>query len=690
MCDPSARRKIPKHVGISGLGLLLGSPLFLSNRAFAQLPAYGETGAHDPSTLQQYPTQYGTEYIYFCTGQGILSRYSYNMENWEDGPAVFSTQPAWTSIAVPGFTGDFWAPEVSYFDGIYHLYYAVSTFGSQVSAIGMATNTTLNPLDYADYKWVDQGEVIGSNSSTSYNAIDPSILVDPSGSVWMSYGSYFGGVFETQINPTTGKLLNNSHTLIASSATEPGESSAIEASYLFHQGNYYYLFVNYGTCCDGVNSTYNIRMGRSTSVNGPYVDENGVAMTDGGGTLLLGTEGNYIGPGQIGIMPEGNVDWMSYHYYDGANNGTPTYALRQLDWTNQGWPTVTAPALETVNWNNANGLGDGASWDVSGNMNWRDSVGNATYVDGDSVNFSDSNNGHYAVTLNTSINPGGITFSNSAGNYTISGTGTIAGSGSLSKAGSGAVTLSTIDTYTGGTTVIAGKLIIGAAGALPNGTVAITGGTLQLGSGTGLAQLTSLTIGRNGVFDVGNNHFILTYGSIDPINTIAGYIKSGFNNGGWNGSGIISSAAVTPTNGLYYGLGFADGADNIVAGLTSGQIEVKYTLLGDANLDGTVNGSDFSILAANFGQGYTNWDQGNFLFTPTINGTDFSALAANFGQGDSGADTSVSAANLAALDSFAVANGLPIPTFAAVPEPGSLGLFGLGTIGVLSRRRRTQ
>src|SRR6202044_3745952 len=143
----------------------------------------------------------------------------------------------------------------------------------------------------------------------------------------------------------------------------------------------------------------------------------------------------------------------------------------------------------------------------------------------------------------------------------------------------------------------------------------------------------------------------------------------GYNNGDWNGTGIISTSALTPTNGFAYALGFSDGKDGVVSGLSSGQIEGKYTLLGDANLDGTVNGSDFSILAGNFGLGYTNWDQGNFLFGSSVNGSDFSALAANFGQGDSGADVAVSQSDIAALDAFAVANGLPIPTIAAVPEP---------------------
>jgi hypothetical protein len=223
--------------------------------------------------------------------------------------------------------------------------------------------------------------------------------------------------------------------------------------------------------------------------------------------------------------------------------------------------------------------------------------------------------------------------------------------------------------------------------------MSITGGTLKLATGvsgsgpavTSAIDLTSLSITGSSVLDINNDHVIITYTSSDPITTIAGYIKSGYNGGNWNGSGIISSAAQTKTAGLFYGVGYADGNDHVVAGLTSGQIEVAYTLLGDANLDGLVNGSDFNILAANFNQSITGWDQGDFNYDGLVNAADFNELAANFNQGVSGA---ASAGDVAALDAFAVANGLSLPT-SSVPEPASAVMLVVAGLGILARRRRS-
>jgi arabinan endo-1,5-alpha-L-arabinosidase len=130
-----------------------------------ELPVLGVTGAHDPSTI----IQEGSNYYYYSTGQDILARTSTNLTNWSNGTPVFTTQPAWTTTAVPGFTGDFWAPEVTYMNGLYYMYYAVSTFGSQVSAIGLATSPTLNPSQ-SGYGWTDQGAVVQSTNGKTATA----------------------------------------------------------------------------------------------------------------------------------------------------------------------------------------------------------------------------------------------------------------------------------------------------------------------------------------------------------------------------------------------------------------------------------------------------------------------------------------------------------------------------------------
>jgi len=160
----------------------------------------------------------------------------------------------------------------------------------------------------------------------------------------------------------------------------------------------------------------------------------------------------------------------------------------------------------------------------------------------------------------------------------------------------------------------------------------LNGGILEM-SGATASTLGSLAINNGAALDLGTSILQINYGSAtDPIATIRSYLGSGFNSGAWNGAGIMSSAAAATS--ASYGLGYADSADpGNPASLASGQIEIMYTLLGDANLDRAVNGSDYAILAANFNQAVSGWDAGDFNYDGAANGADFAALAANFNQG---------------------------------------------------------
>jgi hypothetical protein len=337
---------------------------------------------------------------------------------------------------------------------------------------------------------------------------------------------------------------------------------------------------------------------------------------------------------------------------------------------------AAVPAPANLTWNNTGGASpsNGKTWDINANNNWNNGAATTVYTDGSNVTFNDSNAGNYAVTLNTTVRPASVTVNNSSANYTIGGAGKIVDAGAFTKSGIGTLTLGT---------------------ALTSGAMSITAGAVKLAAGasggTGPSansniNIASLSITGNGQLDVNNNHIIITYGASDPIATITDYIKSGYDGGTWNGPGIISSALPSPANGLRYGIGYADGKDGVVAGLTSGQIEVAYTLLGDATLSGVVNGADLAIVAANFNQVVTGWDQGDFAYTGIVNGTDLALLAANFNQAANGA---ASAGDLAALDAFAAANAVSLPTSdSSVPEPASLGLLTFCSLGMLALRRR--
>jgi arabinan endo-1,5-alpha-L-arabinosidase len=312
---------------LAGLGLLLSlaQSLFGQSRADA---ARRPTRVHDPSTVIKLQD----DYWLFGTGNGIVSRHSRDLVNWEPGPAVFAQPPAWTTNAVPGFKGYFWAPDVIHLNGRYLLYYSVSTWGKRTSAIGLATNATLDPKQ-PDYRWVDQGPVIQTSDQDNYNAIDPAVSIDADGKLWLALGSFWSGIKLVELNPATGLRSQRESPVLPLAYHE-----SIEAAEVYQHGGYYFLFVNWGACCRGTNSTYEIRVGRSVEITGPYRDRSGVSLLQDGGTLFLGSQGAMIGPGHAGIFTAGNTNWLSFHFYDGARNGTATLGLLPLAWDDDGWP----------------------------------------------------------------------------------------------------------------------------------------------------------------------------------------------------------------------------------------------------------------------------------------------------------------------------------------------------------------
>ena len=288
----------------------------------------------DPSTI----VKSGNDYWVFYTGRGIPSYHSKDLLKWEPGPPVFQSAPEWIAAAVPANRNmSYWAPDIIHLGNRYLLYYSVSSFGKITSAIGLATTPTLDPADPA-YHWTDHGPVVQSHEGQSheggdFNTIDPSVFHDDDGTLWLAFGSYWSGIKLVQLDPKTGMRSNPEAPLIALAYNR-----SIEASCLYKHDGYYYLFVNWGSCCKGVDSTYNIRVGRSRKVTGPYLDQDGVDMLHNGGTLFLGNRPPLFGPGHAAFLRDGDKTWFTSDFEgDTRMGGKATLAIMPLHWKS-GWP----------------------------------------------------------------------------------------------------------------------------------------------------------------------------------------------------------------------------------------------------------------------------------------------------------------------------------------------------------------
>lgn len=284
-------------------------------------PLTGDIATHDPTAIHVDNTWYQ-----FNTGNGISRKVSYNGGlSWSNLSPLLPNGLSWWHTYVPDNDGlDVWAPDVRKFGDSYYIYYAISTFGSSTSAIGLLSSKHL-----ASDSWTDRGLVIHSDSSTGYNAIDPELVIDADDQPWLAFGSWFDGIKITKLDPDTMKPTGTIYSLAR-------RSGGIEATSMTYHNGYYYLFVSTGVCCQGVDSTYQIRYGRSTSITGPFVDKDGVRMLDGGGSLFDSGNSRWVGPGGEDIVDNHTI---VRHAYDAADNGNSKLLISDLNWDDEGWPT---------------------------------------------------------------------------------------------------------------------------------------------------------------------------------------------------------------------------------------------------------------------------------------------------------------------------------------------------------------
>jgi arabinan endo-1,5-alpha-L-arabinosidase len=313
--------------------------------------AAGSAAAPQPYIFVHDPTmgkEAGTYYLYStgdpngAIGNGnIQIRTSRDLRTWRYAGTVFAQKPSWITSAL-GNIPNLWAPDISYYGGLWHLYYAGSSFGSNNSVIGLATTPTLDPGS-PQYRWTDQGLVYRSTSSDDFNAIDPSLVTGASGAKWLVLGSFWSGIRLIQLDPATGKPATASPTVY--SLAQRSAPDALEGAGITYHGGYYYLIASFDFCCRGISSTYHMVVGRSASITGPYADASGTKMTDGGGTELQGTDAGMIGPGSGFVFHDGAAPELVYHYYDAFEDGDAWVQIRPLIWTSSGWPVTGEPIV---------------------------------------------------------------------------------------------------------------------------------------------------------------------------------------------------------------------------------------------------------------------------------------------------------------------------------------------------------
>ncbi len=295
------------------LSAVLGVLVFGGATALPAFALEGQIQIHDPSTIVECNGKY---YTYGTSGTALVSD-----DGW-----------VWRRGTTPSRRG--MAPDIIKLGDRYFQFVSANVGGQPRAEINLITNKTLDP-DSPDFQWVEEGLIASSDGEEFCNAIDPGLFLDPTdGRLWLVYGSYFGFIRLVELDPKTGQRVDPEG--------KPYEIAInCEASIMIYKDGWYYLLATHGSCCQGANSGYNIRVGRSKKVTGPFLDHTGLDMLKGGGKLFLGSGGRIIGPGHFGLIDLGDgVQKFSLHYEaDLDRGGASVMDILPLQWKD-GWPVA--------------------------------------------------------------------------------------------------------------------------------------------------------------------------------------------------------------------------------------------------------------------------------------------------------------------------------------------------------------
>lgn len=329
----------------TAVGILTFVGMLLAGPAVSQAQSL-DVPVHDPVMIEE-----GGTYYLFDTGDGISVWSSPDRQDWTREEQVFEEAPDWTTDVVPDFDNAMWAPDIAKHEGTYYLYYSVSSFGENRSAIGVATNETLDP-EAANYEWTDHGPVVESVPGRDlWNAIDPNLTFDEEDTPWLTFGSFWKGIKLVQLNedltglaePETWHSIAARHRYWKLEPRDAGGrmNGAVEAPFIFKKGEYYYLFVSWGLCCRGEESTYRVMVGRSKDITGPYLDKEDQSMRLGGGSLVVDGNSEWAGVGHSGTYTFDGTDYLVFHGYDVSDDGQSKLWIEEIEWGEHGWPRVT-------------------------------------------------------------------------------------------------------------------------------------------------------------------------------------------------------------------------------------------------------------------------------------------------------------------------------------------------------------